>query len=53
MAFFKCEGDDKDFETHWKVKAAGDLIKKSKNMLVSTQTGFEMTKSRLCVGALS
>jgi hypothetical protein len=28
------------------------LFKKKKNMLVSTQTGFEMIKSRLCVGAL-
>ena len=50
--YLDLEPEDKDFETHWRVKSTGKKIAKDKALLVSTQTGFEMIKSRLCVGAL-
>ena len=39
--------EDEDFGTHWRVKSTGEKIEKDKTLLVSTQTGFEMIKSRL------
>ena len=50
--FITLPPEDPDHLTHWKVKKTGEKVLKSKSFTVSTQDGFEIIKTRLCVGAL-
>ena len=40
--FIDLAEDDPDYAECWKLRSTGEKVKKAKNLLVSTQTGFEM-----------